>query len=54
MVESKTQKCNECGKEFEVVVKSRYQRKYCPKCSEQRKKDYENLYMVSADECDDE
>ena len=54
MKETKIQKCKECGKEFETPPKARFERKYCPKCSAQRKKDYENLYMVSADECDDE
>ncbi len=47
-------KCKDCSKEFEQKAKSRYPRKYCDKCSAQRKKDYENIYMVTADECDDE
>ena len=54
MIKEKIKICKECGKEFEQTKKARYERKYCPKCSEQRKKDYENLYMVTADECDEE
>ena len=46
-------KCKDCGKKFEIKKKSRYPRKYCDKCSAQRKKDYENLYKVTADECDE-
>ena len=47
-------KCKDCGKSFEIVKTSRYTRKYCDKCSKQRKKDYENLYLVNAEDCDDE
>jgi hypothetical protein len=46
--------CKDCGKEFEFKKFGRYTRKYCDKCSKQRKKDYENLYKVKAEECDDE
>lgn len=46
-------KCKDCGKKFEVSKKSRYTRKYCDKCSKQRKKDYENLYAVEFEECED-
>lgn len=45
--------CKDCGKEFEQKVRSRYPRKYCDKCSAKRKKDYENLWKVTADECED-
>ncbi len=45
--------CVECGKEFEQKAGARYPRKYCEKCSAKRKKDYENLWKVTADECDD-
>jgi len=45
-------KCKDCGKE--VVVKiSRYPRKYCDKCSAQRKKDYENIHLVEFEDCED-
>jgi rRNA maturation endonuclease Nob1 len=46
-------KCAECGKEFEQKANVRYPRKYCPKCSEQRKKDYDNLWKVRAEDCED-
>ncbi len=46
--------CKDCGKEFEAKVSSRYTRKYCDKCSKQRKKDYDNLYMVKAEDCDED
>ena len=46
--------CKDCNKEFEQKEKSRYPRKYCDKCSAQRKKDYEKIHMITADECDDE
>jgi len=47
-------KCKECGTEFEQSPKARYPRKFCDKCSKQRKKAYEELWKVTADECDDE
>lgn len=53
-MENKTKICKDCGKTFEVVKKTRYERKYCDDCSKKRKKDYENLYTVKFDECDDD
>lgn len=50
----KTIKCKDCGKVFEFEKRGRYTRKYCDKCSKQRKKDYENLYLVKAEDCEDE
>ena len=47
-------KCKDCGKEFELKKTGRYIRKYCDECSKKRKKDYENLYTVKFDECDDD
>ncbi len=46
-------KCKDCGKEFETEKNSRYLRKYCDKCSKERKKAYEKIYMVTADECEE-
>tara|TARA_Y100000310_G_scaffold339172_1_gene431045 strand:- start:5991 stop:6209 length:219 start_codon:yes stop_codon:yes gene_type:complete len=46
-------KCKDCGKEFEVNPRARYARKYCKKCSAKRKKDYENLWKVKAEDCDE-
>ena len=45
--------CKDCGKEFEITKKTRYQRRYCDKCSKKRKVDYENLYSVKFEQCDD-
>jgi hypothetical protein len=47
-------KCHDCGKEFESGEKTRYKRKYCNKCSKKRKKEYENLYTVKFEECEDD
>ena len=47
-------KCKDCGKEFEFDVKGRFSRKYCDSCSKKRKKDYENLYSVKFEDCDEE
>jgi hypothetical protein len=46
-------KCKDCGKEFVQKENARYKRKYCEKCSKKRKEDYDNLWKVSADECDE-
>jgi len=45
--------CKDCKKEFEDPKKSRYPRKYCDKCSAQRKKDYEKIHLVTVDQCED-
>ena len=45
--------CKDCGKEFETKVSTRYTRKYCDKCSKKRKVEYENLYNVNVEDCED-
>ena len=45
--------CKECGKEFEVKLTARYPRKYCDKCSAQRKKDYANIHLTKIEDCED-
>jgi len=45
--------CKDCGKEFEVNPNARYPRKYCDKCSKKRKKDYENIHLITAGECEE-
>ena len=45
--------CKDCGKKFEAPEKSRYPRKYCDKCSKARKKAYEKIHLISADECEE-
>lgn len=46
-------KCKDCGKEFEQKKHARYAKKYCKECSEKRKKDYDELWKVTADECEE-
>jgi len=53
-MEPKIKKCKDCGTEFEQKVKSRYPRKYCDKCSAQRKKEWESVHLITADDCEDE
>jgi len=45
--------CKDCGKEFEAPLNSRYPRKYCKKCSKARKKAYENIHLISAEDCEE-
>lgn len=45
--------CRDCKKEFEAKSTSRYPRKYCDKCSAIRKKEYANIHMISADDCEE-
>lgn len=47
-------KCKDCGKGFDVNPNARFPRKYCEKCGLQRKKDYENIHLIEADDCEDE
>ena len=53
MAEMIKKNCKDCGKEFETPKRSRYPRKYCEKCSKQRKKDYEKIHLITADECEE-
>ena len=48
-----TKICKDCKKEFEAPLNSRYPRKYCDKCSAERKKAYEDIHMITADECEE-
>lgn len=45
--------CKECNAEFEQKATARFPRKYCEKCSAKRKKDYDDLWKVKAEECED-
>jgi len=51
---NKIVKCGYCGKEFETPKKSRYPRKYCDKCSQERKEAYEKIDEIEFEDCDDE
>ncbi|MEM0465313.1 MAG: hypothetical protein QXW97_01265 [Candidatus Pacearchaeota archaeon] len=46
--------CKDCGKEFTYNKKNKYIRKYCDSCSKKRKKDYENLYLIKAEDCEED
>jgi hypothetical protein len=50
----KMKKCRECGKEFVQKGSAKFERKYCESCSKKRKDDYENLWQVSADDCEED
>ena len=51
---TKTKKCRECGKEFEVSPRARFERKYCRECGEKRKKLWENQWKVKFEDLGDE
>ena len=53
MVEKKIN-CKDCKKEFVVNFNTRYPRKYCDKCSQERKEAYESIHLVKFEDCDDE
>ena len=48
--------CRDCKKEFEAksTFNSRYPRKYCDKCSKERRKAYEGIHNVKFDDCEEE
>ncbi|HLC53507.1 MAG TPA: hypothetical protein VJK03_03100 [Candidatus Nanoarchaeia archaeon] len=50
----KTKKCFDCKATFEVSSNARYVRKYCAKCSEKRKKMWDNQWKVKFEDLDDE
>lgn len=45
--------CADCDTEFEQKANVRYPRKYCEKCSAKRKKDYDDLWKVKAEDCEE-
>ena len=47
-------KCKDCETEFETNPTARFPRKYCDKCSLERKEAYEKIDEVEFDDCDDE
>ena len=52
MVE-KTIKCGDCGTEFTFTVHPKYMRKYCDKCSKERKKAWENRHEMKFEDGED-
>lgn len=49
----KTKLCKDCKKEFVQNDNARFPRKYCPACSAERKKAYDDIHLVTVDDCDD-
>ncbi len=49
----KIKECPDCGKEFEMDTRARYKRKYCKKCSKERKKAWDNQWKLKAEDMDD-
>jgi len=49
-------KCKDCGKEFEYTPNRnpRFERKYCNKCSAERKKAWDNRWKVKFEDLEDE
>jgi hypothetical protein len=50
----KTRECADCGKEFEYDNFAKFKRKYCKKCSDKRKKAWDNQWKVKYEDLDDE
>lgn len=50
-----TKICRDCKKEFQVKSNfgSKYPRKYCDKCSKERKKAYANIHNIKAEDCEE-
>jgi NMD protein affecting ribosome stability and mRNA decay len=46
-------KCKDCGKEFEQKKTARYPRKFCEKCSAERKKAYDHIDEINIEDCED-
>jgi hypothetical protein len=47
--------CRDCKKEFEAKMNSsRFPKKYCDKCSAERKEAYKDIHNISASDCEDE
>ena len=46
-------KCRMCGKEFEINPNAKFKRKYCVDCSKKNKEYYDNLDLITVDDCED-
>jgi predicted amidophosphoribosyltransferase len=46
--------CPDCEKEFEFIQSGRYKRKYCDKCSKERKKAWDNQWKLKIEDFDDD
>ena len=47
-------KCLNCKTEFEIDTQAKYKRKFYKKCSEERKKMWDNQWKVKFEDLDDE
>jgi len=45
--------CPDCGKEFDFDTLANFKRKYCAKCSAERKKAYERIADIEFEDCED-
>jgi hypothetical protein len=45
--------CPDCKKEFDFDTLARFPRKYCLKCSAERKKEYANIANIKIEDCKD-
>ncbi len=45
--------CKDCKKEFEQKPTARYPRKYCDKCSAERREAYKNIHLIKIEDCED-
>jgi Zn finger protein HypA/HybF involved in hydrogenase expression len=50
----KKKKCLQCSKVFEFDTMARFRRKYCKKCSEKRKKMWDEQWKVKFEDLNDE
>lgn len=46
--------CPDCKSEFDFDSKARFKRKYCEKCSEKRKKAWDNQWKIKFEDLEDE
>ena len=46
-------KCKDCGKKVIIETKSRFRRKYCEKCSKERKEAYAKIGEIKFEDCED-
>jgi len=47
-------RCGDCGKLFKFIPIGKYPRKYCDKCSKDRKKHWDNRHLIKFEDAEDE
>jgi len=50
----KNRKCLTCEDVFEIDTSAKFQRKFCKKCAEKRKKMWDNQWKVKFEDLEDE